>query len=136
MRNLIVIFSVLFSIQVLAAGVEQIRFDGINLLSSGSMGASVNSSALDLDQVLGFSCEAVWTGTPTGTIKLQISDDLVSSCSNVSNWIDYTNSSTATGGGAGTYLWNVAQASYRCVRVAYVRSSSTGSLTVNCGRKK
>ena len=131
------IFFVLFSLNVFAAGVEQIRYVGQQVITNGSMAStSINSTAFDLDQFIGYSCQAVWTGaSAAGTLKLQISDDLVTDCSAISNWIDYTNSSY-TVSGAGSYLWNASQANYRCVRAVYTKSSGTGTLNVVCGSKK
>lgn len=111
------------------------RFDAIKVVSAGDMStSSINSTAVDLDAYIGFSCQAVFSGSPVGTLKLQISDDILSDCASVTNWSDYTNSSYSLSA-AGNYSWNVAQAFYRCMRVVYTKSSGTGTLNVTCGKK-
>ena len=135
MRILAIAFMIFLMPLATKAGVQQIRFDAVQVVTAGTMSGSINSTPIDLDQYKSYSCQAVWTGAPVGNVKLQISDDIVSDCSSVVNWIDYTSSSQATGGAAGSYLWNVSDANYRCVRVVYARTSGSGSINVVCGRK-
>ena len=111
-----------------------IRFDPTKIVNAVSMATSVNSTVLDLDQYVGCSVQAVWSGAPDGSIKLQISNDIADSGSSVVNWDDYTGSSQ-TVLGAGSFSWNLTQANYRWLRVVYTRSAGTGALTVIAGRK-
>lgn len=67
-----------------------------------------------------FSIQVVYTGTPNGSIKLQVSNDEL-------NWEDLP-STTAAITTAGATLFNVSNAHYGFVRVIYTRTSSTGSL--------
>lgn len=97
----------------------------------------VNSAAIPVDQLWGFAIQAAWTGTPTGTIKLQASCDAPdrtnqtsSGSATVANWTDIADSSYAIAGAEGTYMWNVTSASYRFVRVVYTNASGDGVLDV------
>lgn len=118
------------------------RFAPVNMLPSGaqSMATSYKSIGIDLNQTVLYSIEAVWTGTPTGSFNLEVSNDIVpinsavgnpvaqDPAGHVINWVTYTGSSTAVSG-PGNFLWNVLEAGYRWVRVSYTASSSTGSTT-------
>src|SRR4051812_6788350 len=111
----------------------------ITLLTNAVMTGTteVDSPTIPCDQLWGFAIQAVWTGTPNGTLKLQASCDapLLTSqtsngTSNVTNWTDIADSSVVIAGAAGNYMWNVTVAGYRFVRLVYVNTSSTGVLNV------
>lgn len=97
------------------------------------MGASINSIGVDLQQLNLNSIQAVFTGSPVGTLSIQVSNDNVAvaaganPAANVVNWSDYTGSSSAVSG-AGNLTYNLTFAGYRWVRLVYTRSSGTGTL--------
>lgn len=98
------------------------------LLSAGDMSqATVTSNSQQLVQMAVASIQAVFTGSPVGTLKLQISNDN-------SNWTDYTNSSVSVTT-SGNFLWNLVSVGFQYVRVVYTKSSGTGSLTVTVSGK-
>lgn len=81
----------------------------------------------------GYSIQAVWTGTPTGTFKLQASCD---PCNPYEpnqyvpiNWTDIANSSAAVSA-AGNFTWNIFWASYNWVRMVYTDGSGGTSTAV------
>ena len=112
----------------------------IQIITNGAMTgtAVINSTPVPLDQIFGYAVQAIWTGTPNGTLKLQASCDAplnTTQTSNggpdaVTNWTDIADSSDMISGSAGSYMWNVDGAYYRYVRVVYVNTSSTGVLNV------
>ncbi len=114
-----------------------------NLIVDGSMtGTSViNSDSFWVGHAFGYCVQARWTGTPNGTIKLQVSIDGVeptvgnSNEPTISNWEDLADSSYSITGSAGSYMWNVNEVNYRWVRVVYTNSSSTGTLNVEYSTK-
>ncbi len=123
------------------------RFVPKQLANATSMGASFKSNGVDLNQIVVYSVEAVWTGgTADGTLNLEVSNDDVpvaaatgnpvgtNPAANVVNWVTYTGSST-TVSGAGNFLWNCLDAGYRWVRVSYTRSSGTGSCSIQYSGK-
>lgn len=136
MKVYFLLWTALFSF-VAFAGISQLRFDGQKVISSGSMTgtATINGTTLDLDQRLGYSCQAVWTGTPNGAIKLQASDDIASSAAAVTNWTDVANSSVSISGAAGNTMWSGDPVDFRWLRVTYTNTSSTGTLNATCGFK-
>ena len=91
------------------------------------MNTTINSTPMNLVSIYGFSIQVVWTGTPTGSFKLQASSDVADSqLANAqmlpTNWSDVTNSSYAVTA-AGNYMWNVSDAMYTWVRVVYTDTS-------------
>lgn len=95
------------------------------------MSGSFNSPAVDIANLIGYSLQAVFTGTPNGTFKLQAScDDLEAPV----NWTDVGSSSVAITA-AGSAIWNNDGAHYRWVRLVYTRSSGSGSCDVTVAAK-
>ncbi len=117
------------------------RFDPVQIVTDGDMSqATINSIGIDLNQTVLYSVQAVFTGTPTGTLKLQISNDVVkvapgtNPSANVVNWSDYTGSSQSISA-AGNFTWNCFDVGYRWVRLVYVRASGSGTLNATyCGK--
>ena len=91
------------------------------ILNAADM-TSNQSATQQLDQIFGYSVQAVYTGSPTGTLKLQASNDNTS-------YVDIADSSNSITG-AGETMWNVTSANYAYVKVVYTASSGSGSLTV------
>ena len=117
------------------------RFGTATLLTHGSMSGNLFSNTIDLQQDWVYSLQAIYSGSPLGTLKLQVSTDNVPSLQQYSgadvqpvvvNWTDYTGSLSSTSVVVGTtsFLWNCLYPGYRWVRVAYVASSGFGDLTV------
>ena len=117
-----------------------------------SMSANATTQGIDLQYFLGASLQAIWTGSALGTLKLQVSNDMVTPyiagtnpigsyvdpadpAISVVNWADYTGSVASTttyaSASSGNLLWNAADTSYRWIRAAYTSASGTGTLTVN-----
>jgi hypothetical protein len=92
--------------------------------STGDLSASYNSDAIDLKDATMFSLQAVLTGSPVGTIKLQVTNEPTPS-----NWKDVNGSSVSITA-ATNVVWDKSRAPYRWVRIAYTRSSGTGSINI------
>lgn len=100
------------------------------------MNTSSNSSAYCLDTIFGYSIQAVYTGTPTGTLKLQGSDDPTgdfaspANATNIpTNWSDIAGTSQALTA-AGTFLWNMSDVGYNWVRLVYTDTSGGTSTAI------
>ena len=105
------------------------------------MNTTINSKALQLENMFGYSIQIVFTGTPTGTFKLQASADPVSKANQVfgangvvtytpTNRTDIANSSQSVSA-AGNIMWNYNQlAGYNYVRVVYTDGSSGSSTAI------
>lgn len=107
-------------------------------LLSGTLPDMVGSFDLRplwLGHICNYSVQLVFTGSPVGTFSLQCSNDpgmpdggQTPQARSVTNWTVITGSSQAISA-AGNIVWNVENAGYNWVRVHYVVTSGTGSLT-------
>lgn len=100
-----------------------------------------NSLALQLNDMQGFAIQIAFTGTPTGTFKLQASCDPVPKANLVvqangvvlytpTNWTDVADS-TFTVAAAGNVFWNYdRQVNWTYVRVVYTDGSAGASTAV------
>lgn len=88
-----------------------------------STSVTANSEPVDAGIAQTWSMVFIWTGTPTGTVKVQVSPDN-------STWTDLPSSSQATGGSAGSHTVNFSGSGHRYLRAAYTLSSGSGDLTV------
>lgn len=98
------------------------------LVDATSLSASFNSEAQELDHIYGFSVHAVFTGTPSGTFRLQCSNDDVQLPSQVVNWTNITDSDQIVSA-AGDIMYNYREANYKWVRLVYIRVGGTGSVS-------
>lgn len=84
---------------------------------------TINSDAIPLDHIYGFSVYASWSGTAiSGSILLQASIDEM-------NWRDI-DSTSQTISADGSYLWNISDAFYKYFRIQ-VTSSNANTITVD-----
>lgn len=108
--------------------------------ASTVMNATLNSSALQLENMFGYAIQIVFTGTPTGSFKLQSSCDPVTAAGqkfgangavtfSPTNWTDIADS-TFTVSAAGNVEWNVTDVMYNYVRVVYTDTSSGASTAI------
>ena len=113
-------------------------------VTSVLMNTNITSSPIAVNQLYGFSIQAVYTSTSSGTLKLQASADPFNnnamhpdSITTPTHWTDIADSS-ATISGTGTYIWNINGAFYNYVRLVFTDSSSgsnTGRLTATLNGK-
>jgi hypothetical protein len=112
-----------------------------NIILAGTvMNGTINSKAMQLQNSMFYNIQIVFTGTPTGSFKLQASSDNSATMTAAGqfpyqpvNWTDVPDSSTAVSA-AGSVMWNIEWASYNFVRVVYTDTSggtSTAVITVS-----
>lgn len=107
------------------------------------MNANYNSPYTPLKSIFMFSIAAVVTGTPTGTISLQGSNDPETNDTQTNvtahlppavgptNWSTIANSSFVLSA-SGVEMWNVHDVAYNYVRVVYTDASGgTSTATMN-----
>jgi hypothetical protein len=111
------------------SGTRGISDSSKKIVDAVSMAANINSTGVDLQGLTEYSIQAVYSGSPTGTLKLQISNDLVSDASLVTNWTDYTGSSVAISA-AGNTMYKIDRSGERWARLVYTFSSGSGTLNV------
>lgn len=97
----------------------------IPIVTAATMGGNITSTVIDLDYLQGYAVQAVWTGTPTGSLAIQVSNDQVvwSSLAGVSP--------VALSGAAGNTMFNVPQSFFRYTQLVYTFTSGTGTLSAN-----
>ena len=95
--------------------------------------ASCASYGIKMDTMEIASFQAVMSGSPVGTLKVQLSNDIATPSNgpdkslNVVNWTDYTGSSEAISA-SGTFVYNLLNSGYGWVRLVYTKTSGTGTL--------
>lgn len=108
-----------------------------NIIPVGTvMNKNITSKVMQLQNGMFYNIQIVYTGTPTGTFKLQASSDNSATMTAAGqfpytpvNWTDVLNSSQAVVN-AGSTMWNVEWASYNFIRVVYTDGSSGASTAV------
>lgn len=101
---------------------------------SGSMASDINSVITNLDSIVSYSIRAEFTGTPLGILQLQVSDD-VPTTGNPTGWTIVTDSIQQINSD-GSYAINVEIPAFSWVRLQYVRTSGTGTLTARLNAKR
>jgi len=103
--------------------------------TSSNMGASFNSTPVWLGHIVNYSIQLVFSNSPVGTLKLQVSNDEgnpslapTEQSEGVTNWTDVTGSSQAISA-SGDHTWDVANTGSRWCRFVWTRSSGSGTLT-------
>lgn len=96
---------------------------GKRIIEDGDMSGALVSEAISLNNVLHMSIHAIWTGTPSGTLVLEVSGEVQTP----TTWEPL--SSVAAGGAAGSQLWLDRNAPYAWARVT-CSAGGTGTLNV------
>ena len=118
------------------------RYSNAQLLPATSMAATLHSFGELIEGLAVYSIQAVFTGSPVGSLILQGSNDMVpisqvqgtDPAANVVNWSTIANTTTAVST-AGSQLWNMPSEGYRWVRVLYTFTSGTGSISAQFSGK-
>lgn len=103
-----------------------------SVVTNGSMGASITSAVTIKNQLSLISYSASWTGTPTGTFSVEVSDDYLEnvdgSVRNAGTWNTLPLSAAVSASGStGNGLIDVQTGAY-AIRLVYTRASGTGTL--------
>ncbi len=104
------------------------------VLDAASTATTQASAAIDASNMLQVSVQAILTGAPTGTVKLQASNDspigmkgLSSATWAPTNWTDIPNAVVTTNSAA-SFLIAKTDICYQFIRVVYT-GSGTGTVT-------
>lgn len=113
------------------------------------LNANYNSPYVPLKSIYTYAITAIITGTPTGTIQIQASNDPETNDTQInvaagrapavgpSNWVTITGSPFVVSA-SGEQFWNVNYAGYNYVRVQYIDASSgasTATMTITFNGK-
>lgn len=86
------------------------------------MASTITGAAYDFQHAMLGSVQAVWTGTPTGSLQLQKSNDQT-------NWFN-DGAAVAVSGAAGSNWWGISDAHAMYYRVVYTATSGAGALSL------
>lgn len=108
------------------------------LIEDGSMTGTevITTDPVYLDsKTTKFSITSEWSGTPIGSLKLQITSaypnrpaDGQPAVIDDKYWTDLTGSTVSVSGSAGNHTYDIVDASYAWVRLVYTNTLSTGTL--------
>lgn len=101
-------------------------------INAMSMGASITSDAVPLQFEDNPDIQCKWTGTPTGTIAVQVSLDPVNL-----GWetVVYSPSPTQPAGSSGSNYLTLNQTGAAFIRLVYTRASGDGALYAKIAAK-
>jgi len=117
---------------------------GSGAIVSGDMSSNINGPVSIIQRLPGISYDIVWTGTPTGTFTVQVSNSYFTDPEgNVIGTPNWTNLPTASftgtypvpSGSSGAGFLDVVGTEAYAVRLIYTSSSGSGSLTVYAAAK-
>ena len=93
------------------------------LLDGVSLGATVNSTGLDVTRLIYASIAVEWSGTPTGTLTIEVKNG-------DSPWIA-SSFTQSLSGASGTKMFDFALLPWEQLRIAYARTSGTGFISAH-----
>jgi hypothetical protein len=108
-------------------------------VNAASMATNVTSPASIIQRLPGIAYDIQWTGTPTGTFAIEVSNtysqNADGSVRNAGSWstipsASFSGTYPVPSGNAGTGFIDVVGTQAYAVRIVYVAGSSTGSLTI------
>lgn len=100
------------------------------LIDAGTAAGSITSAAMYCGRTLNASVQVYTSGTATGTLKVQISNDQVAAPNLPSHWVDVSGLAV-TPAATGTLLIPKFDLSYEWIRVVWTQSNAgTGTITV------
>lgn len=102
-------------------------------INAGDMSADITGAPVSILNHAMYSFHCIWTGTPTGNLKIQASSDPrvdidKRTGTSTATWEDVD--TVAAGGAAGSKLWDNLRSSVKWVRIFYDQTASNGTLNV------
>lgn len=99
------------------------------LTESDMSDATISTEAILIDQIYGMSFQAVYTGSPVGSLIVELSNDITSEGESVTNWTECSDTEVSISA-AGNSLINYDGVHAKWARVTYTKTSGTGSLSL------
>lgn len=114
--------------------------DNFQIFTNVAMTADRFSTAVDANQYGLVDFQAVWTGSPVGTLFVQTSNDIGhinpdGTVSGITNWTTYSGSGQPAGAAAGDFAWHIWATGFKWARLAYAFTSGTGTLNARVNQK-
>lgn len=102
---------------------------------TGDMSLSITTAPTSIEYIDRALLTIVCTGTPTGTIEVQCSNNY-NEMSKVGTWFALDLSLTQPTGSPETYIIEMTQTAIRHLRVTYTASSGSGTMTATISGKE
>jgi hypothetical protein len=100
------------------------------VLSAADASTTQNGITTDSSFIVAISGQAVLTGSPVGNLKFQASNDVLQGNQVPTNWTDIPGTTVAVSA-AGSFLLPKIDICYNRVRLVYVPTSGTGTVSAN-----
>lgn len=115
-------------------------FPPYSVVTNGDMSATIISAVTNIQQIPYISYSAVYTGSPTGTFTVEVTNDYslnpAGGVENPGNWTAITLIPDAVAtGSAGNNFIDVRGTAASWIRLVYTPSSGSGSLTATIAGK-
>jgi len=109
---------------------EPIHSINSQIVTNGDMTTTITSTAVEVDESITINVQATWTGSPVGTIELQVSNN--------PTLLGYTtiNASVSAVSGPGTYSVNYERIGFSYVQLVYIPTSGSGTLNAVLNAKR
>lgn len=95
------------------------------IIDAGNMGGNLTSVTLDVSEIRQMGIQEIYSGSPTGSLVIQSSND-------GSNWFTEDTNSISSSGNKMVKLTNIG---YKYIRATYTASGGSGSLTIYAAGK-
>jgi hypothetical protein len=110
------------------------RTQNVPLFTNFSMVQDGYSNPFNLEMITSYSIQAMWSGTPTGSLLIQASND-PTTVGTPTNWTTLEPSIISTGGTSDNHLWKQCLAPFKWIRFGYVFTTGSGTLNANLNCK-
>ena len=102
--------------------------DYAELIVDGDMSSNITSSPTNILHTDRVGCQLTWTGTPTGSFSVEVSNDMTT-------WITLTLSTSITASGSADSAFIDVESAAKFVRIKYAATSGTGTLQAHITAK-
>lgn len=100
------------------------------------MTVAINSIPTNLDSIVSYSIQAIFTGSPAGVLQLEASDDTpLANIPAANSWTPIDDSVQGISA-AGTYTVNVELPAYSFVRLQWIPTGGSGTLSARINAKR
>lgn len=89
-----------------------------------SLASNFTGELIDNNEITYISFQCIWSGSPTGTLVLEGSND-------GTNFISLTNMTQSLSGSSGSYVFEFIKPTFQWMRIRFQYSSGSGSISIN-----
>lgn len=105
-----------------------VKYTPVVALNAADASTNQTSAAIDTREDVYISVHNISTGTATGTVKLQASNDSITSGTTPTNWVDIPSATVSITAASNTTIPSQL-CNYNYVRVVFTFTAGTGTIT-------